>query len=386
MYTKILGALFMSSALFASEAPVTFDKTFGGGEDDIAKSVVKTEDGYLIAGKTKSFTGNRDFDAYLVKIDKKGQKLWSKIYGGEDDEDANEIIRFGKDYVFVGSTQTYGNERLSYYITKIDDNGTIDWQVTYYRDEDDEYYGNSITTDGKDLVVAGTERHLNFMSSKINPLIFQLNSEGTRGWRGYYGGKDEDNAHTIIDTGDGYLMAGKTESYGHGDFDAYAVKLDKTGREQWYAAYGGKDDDTAHDVLTLKDGYLFVGTTESFGLNRDDVYVVKTDKQGKIVWQNTYGGNRDDEGYAVTQSPDGGYVIVGRSESFSRRNGFELYLLKIDSNGKLIWERTYGDESDDAGHDIIATEDGYLIVGEKKTKISRDSNVWILKVDLKGKL
>jgi len=295
-------------------------------------------------------------------------------------------VQFGKDYVFVGSTQTYGNERLSYYITKIDNNGTIDWQVTYYRDEDDEYSGNSITTDGSDLVVAGTERHLNFMSSKINPLIFQLNSEGTRGWRGYYGGKDEDYANAIIYTGDGYLMAGKTESYGHGDFDAYAVKLDKTGKEQWYAAYGGKDDDTAHDVIELKDGYLFVGTTDSFDLNRDDVYVVKTDKNGKILWQNTYGGNRDDEGYAVTQSPDGGYVIVGRSESFSRRNGFELYLFKIDNNGKLIWERTYGDESDDAGYDIIATEDGYLIVGEKKTKISRDSNVWILKVDLKGKL
>jgi len=385
MRIQFLGILFTASVLFASEAPLTFDKTFGGEEDDVAKSVVKTADGYLIAGKTKSFTSDRDFDAYLIKIDKKGQKLWSKIYGGEDDEEANDIVQFGKDYVFVGSTQTYGNERLSYYMTKIDENGTIDWQVTYYRDEDDEYSGNSIATDGTDLVVAGTERHLNFMSSKINPLIFQLNNEGTRGWRGYYGGKDEDYAHAIIYTGDGYLIAGKTESYGNGNLDMYVVKLDKQGKEQWYAAYGGKDDDTAHDLIAVKDGYLFVGTTESFGLNRDDVYVVKTDKKGKILWQNTYGGNRDDEGYAVTQSPDGGYVIAGRSESFSRRNGFDLYLFKIDTDGKLIWERTYGDESDDAGHDIVTTEDGYLIVGEKKTKISRNSNVWILKVDLEGK-
>jgi len=385
MHIKFLGILFTASVLLASEAPLTFDKTFGGKEDDVAKAVIKTEDGYLIAGKTKSFTSDRDFDAYLIKIDKKGQKLWSKIYGGEDDEDANDIVQLGKDFVFVGSTQTYGNERLSYYMTKIDNNGTIDWQVTYYRDEDDEYSGNAIATDGSDLVVAGTERHLNFMSSKINPLIFQLNSKGTRGWRGYYGGKDEDYANAIINTGDGYLMAGKTESYGHGDLDMYAVKLDKQGKEQWYAAYGGKDDDTAHDLIALEDGYLFVGTTDSFGLNRDDVYVVKTDKKGRILWQNSYGGNRDDEGYAVTQSPDGGYVIVGRSESFSRRNGFDLYLFKIDTDGKLIWERTYGDESDDAGYDIVTTEDGYLIVGDKKTKISRDSNVWILKVDLEGK-
>ncbi len=386
MRTKLFGTLFMASALFATEIPITFDKTFGGKEDDVAKSVVKTDDGYLIAGKTKSFTNDRDFDAYLIKIDKNGEKLWSKVYGGDDDEDANDIIRFGNDYAFIGSTQTYGNERLSFYITKINTEGEIGWQVTYYRDEDDEYFGNAIATDGLDLVVAGTERHLNFMSSKINPLIFQLNKEGTRGWRGYYGGKDDDFAQAIISTDDGYLMAGRTESYGHGDIDAYLVKLDKEGKEQWYSAYGGDDDDTSEDVIAVNDGYLSVGMTDSFDLTRNDVYIVKTDKNGKMLWQKSYGGNRDDEGFAVTQSPDGGYVIAGRTESFSRRNGFDLYLLKIDANGKLIWERTYGGESDDAGYDILSTEDGYLIVGDKKTRVSRDSEAWILKVDLEGNL
>ena len=385
MRIKLLGVLCMVSTLCMAAAPITFEKTFGGKEDDVAKSVVKTADGYLIAGKTKSFTSDRDFDAYLIKIDKKGDKIWSKIYGGEDDEEANDLIQYGKDFVFIGSTETYGNERLSFYITRIHGDGDIDWQVTYYRDEDDEYFGNGIATDGIDLVAAGTERHLNFMSSKINPLIFQLNQEGTRGWRGYYGGKDDDFAHAIIYTGDGYLMAGKTETYGHGDLDAYLVKLDKNGKEQWYAAYGGKDDDIAYDVIATEDGYMLVGSTDSFDLTSDDVYVVKLDKNGKMIWQKSFGGNRDDEGYAITQSPDGGYVIVGRTESFSRRNGFDLYLFKIDGSGKLIWERTYGSESDDAGYDIVSTEDGYLIVGEKKTKISRDSDVWILKVDLKGK-
>ncbi len=386
MHTKLLGLLLMISVLFASETAVTFDKTFGGKEDDVARSVIKTNDGYLIAGKTKSFTSDRDFDAYLIKIDKNGQKIWSKIYGGEDDEEASEIIKFENGYVFIGSTQTFGNGRLSFYIVKISKEGDIAWEITYYRDEDDEYFGNAIATDGSDLVVAGTERHLNFMSSKINPLIFQLNKEGTRGWRGYYGGKDDDFAHAIIPTGDGYLMAGKTESYGLGNMDAYLVKLDKAGKEEWYAAYGGGDDDIANDVIALDDGYLTVGTTDSFGLTRNDVYIVKTDKNGKMLWQKSYGGNRDDEGFSVTQSPDGGYVIAGRTESFTRRNGFDLYLLKIDSDGKLIWERTYGGESDDAGYDILSTEDGYLIVGDKKSKISRDSNAWILKVDLKGKL
>jgi len=182
------------------------------------------------------------------------------------------------------------------------------------------------------------------------------------------------------------MIAGRTESFGHGDFDMYLFKLGEDGKEQWYASYGGEDDDTAKDIIELDDGYLLVGTTDSFGLNRDDIFVVRTDKKGKVLWQNTYGGNRDDEGFAVAKSPDGGFVIVGRTESFRRHSGFDLYLFKIDGRGELKWERIYGGESDDAGRDIIATKDGYLIVGDKKTKISRDSNVWILKVDSKGKL
>ena len=386
MHSKFIGSLFVASLLFATGASATFNKTFGGKEDDIAKSVIETEDGYLVAGQTKSFTSNRDFDAYLIKIDKNGTKIWSKVYGGDDDDYATDIVKFGNGYIFVGSTESYGNQRLSYLMTKIDKAGEVDWQKTYYRDEDDEYHCNGVATDGKVAVVAGTERHLNFMSSKINPLLLQIDENGTRGWRGYYGGKDEDYANGIIYTGDGYLMVGRTETYGHGDFDAYVVKMDKSGKEQWFHAYGGKDDDEAHDVIALDDGYLIVGSTGSFDLNRDDIYVVRTDKMGKVLWQNTYGGNRDDEGYAVTKSPDGGFVIVGRSESFSRRNGFDLYLLKIDAKGKLIWEQSYGGESDDAGYDIITTKDGYLIVGEQKTELSRDSEAWILKVNFQGEL
>jgi len=386
MRKKLWGFLCMTSLLCASDHAVTFEKIFGGEEDDIAYSVTASKNGYIVAGKSKSFSGHRDFDAYLVSIDKRGTKLWSKIYGGEDDEVINDIIRYGQKYAFIGSTETFGNERLSYYFGVIDEEGNRDWVRVYYRDEDDEYSGNSIATDGKELLVAGTERHLTFMSSKINPLIAKLDKEGMIVWRGYYGGKDEDYANKVIPVANGWMIAGRTETFGHGDFDMYLFKLDRNGKQLWYGAYGGKDDDTAHDLIELEDGYLLVGTTDSFGLNRDDVFVVRTDKEGKVRWQRTYGGNRDDEGYAVAKSPDGGFVIVGRTESFRRRSGFDLYLFKIDGRGELKWERIYGGESDDAGRDIIATDDGYLIVGEKKTKISRDSNLWILKVDQKGKL
>ena len=131
-----------------------------------------------------------------------------------------------------------------------------------------------------------------------------------------------------------------------------------------------------------------VGTSDSFNLNRDQVYIVKVDKLGKLIWHRTYGGERDDSGLAITKSPDGGFVVVGNSDSFdkSRQNGLDLYLFKIDADGNMQWSHTYGGKSDDTGYDIITTRDGYIIVGDKKSQRSRASNIWILKVDFNGNL
>jgi hypothetical protein len=375
--------LLAASTLFASQTSATFEKTFGGKENDSAKAVVKTDDGYLIAGKSNSFAKRRYYDAYLIKIDKNGKKIWSKVYGGEEDDDAQSLTRYGNDFVFIGSTESYGNDSLSYYFTKIDTNGSIDWQKSYFRGERDYYYGNDIIADGEDLVIAGTEKHLSFLSSRIDPLLFKINKEGNIVWRSYYHGKDEDHAYAIINADDGYLMAGMTETFGHGNFDAYVINLDKNGKRVWYAAYGGKDDEAANDLIVTDDGYLLVGSTDSFGLNYKDVYVVKIDKNGKVIWEKSYGAKYDDEGFAITKSPDGGYVIVGKAET--RRNGTDLYLFKIDTDGNQKWSRTYGDKGDDAGYDIITVDDGYLIVGEKESVSSRYNDVWVLKVDFDGK-
>lgn len=249
---KILyGALFLVTILVATSAPtpVTFEKTFGGKDDDLAKAVVETSDGYLIAGKSKSFSSHRDFDAYLIKIDHNGNKVWSKTYGGTRDEDANDIINYGMGAVFVGSTKTFGNQDKSFYINRISKKGSHIWRKAYFLDGDDEYTGSSIVTDGRSLTIAGTELHLGFTTSDVSPLVLQTNGGGKRIWEHYLGGRKKDFANKIIYTGDGYLVVGKTESYGHGDFDMYMIKLNKKGKWQWYNAFGGGDDDTANDVI-----------------------------------------------------------------------------------------------------------------------------------------
>ena len=273
---------------------------------------------------------------------------------------------------------------MSYYFVKLDAQGESEWQKSYFRGERDYYFGNDIVADGKELLIAGSERHLKFMSAKINPLLFKIDGEGDMVWRKYVIGKDEDRAKAVISTNDGYVMAGMTETYGYGDFDSYLVKLDKSGKQLWFKTFGGKDDEIAEDIIATDDGYIVVGSTDSFGLNHKNVYIVRTDKEGKKIWERTYGGNFDDEGFAIAKAPDGGYVVAGKTQT--RRNGTDLYLFKIDEKGKVKWERTYGGKEDDSAYDMVATDDGYLIVGTKQTDLSRYNDVWVLKVDLKGKL
>ncbi len=384
MHKILLLSLVTTLTLFAAQAPITFDRSFGGDEDDVATAVIKTDDGYLIAGKTKSFTNNRDYDAYVIKIDKNGKKVWSKVYGGEDNDEANAITAYGEGFVFIGSTESYGNDNLSYYFVKLDGKGESEWQKSYFRGERDYYFGNDIVADGKELLIAGSERHLKFMSAKINPLLFKIDGEGDKVWRTYVIGKDEDRAKAVISTNDGYVMAGMTETYGFGDFDSYLVKFDKSGKQLWFKTFGGKDDEIAEDIIETDDGYILVGSTDSFGLNHKNVYIIRTDKDGKKIWERTYGDNYDDEGFAIAKAPDGGYVIAGKTQT--RRNGTDLYLFKIDEKGKVKWERTYGGEEDDGAYDIVATDDGYLIVGTKQPNLTRYNDVWILKVDFNGRL
>ncbi|MEA1919128.1 MAG: hypothetical protein U9N52_04760, partial [Campylobacterota bacterium] len=200
-----------------------------------------------------------------------------------------------------------------------------------------------------------------------------------------FGGEDEDMANAIIKIEDGYVFAGSTESFGHGDEDAYVLKMDESGKRIWSRAFGGSDDDVAHDIIQVSDGYVLVGTTESFGRRYSDVYVVKMNKNGNRVWHKAYGGSRDEEGYAIIED-NGGYVITGKAASYGEGFRSDMYLFKIDKSGKLLWERVFGKKQDDAGYDLAKTDDGYIVVGEISDERTRDKDVYIVKTNKSGKL
>jgi predicted secreted protein len=151
-----------------------------------------------------------------------------------------------------------------------------------------------------------------------------------------FGGAEDDWANAVIQTQDGgYLIVGKTESFGAGGYDVYVFKLDKNGNKQWEKTFGGEGWDWANAVIQTQDGgYLIVGGTESFGAGGYDVYVFKLDKNGNKQWEKTFGGEGWDWANAVIQTQDGGYLIVGRTYSFGA-GGSDAYIIFLDKSGNV---------------------------------------------------
>jgi len=130
------------------------------------------------------------------------------------------------------------------------------------------------------------------------------------------------------------------------------LKLDANGNIQWQKTFGGKDDEWATDIQQTTDGgYIVTGWTRSFGAGRKDMWVLKLDANGNIQWQKTFGGRGDDAGEAVQQTADGGYIVVG-GFSFLGVSWRDMWVLKLDANGNVQWQKIYGGRADDWGTDI----------------------------------
>ena len=205
-------------------------------------------------------------------------------------------------------------------------------------------------------------------------------------WSQAVGGAAYDYGRSVRQTPDGgFIVAGETASFGLGGYDAFLVRLDADGDTLWTRTYGGTGNDYAQDVIPTQDGgFAFVGRSTSFGAGGYDVYLVKTDSLGNLEWFNTFGGGFSDYGNAVIQTPNGRYVIVGKTSSFGA-GGYDVYLLRVNADGEEVWSRTYGGVNTDIGHDIRRTADnGYIITGYTTSFGAGLKDMWMLKTTIAG--
>jgi hypothetical protein len=205
-------------------------------------------------------------------------------------------------------------------------------------------------------------------------------------WAKTYGGGDFDGADSIQQTTDGgYIVAGKTGSFGAGDGDIWVLKLNASGDVVWQKTYGGGGWDEAFSIQQTTDGgYIVAGTTGSFGAGGDDGWVLKLNASGDVVWQKTYGGKEWDEASSIQQTTDGGYIVAGTTGSFGA-GGYDFWVLKLNASGDVVWQKTYGGGDHDEATSIQQTSDGgYIVAGWTKSFGAGGSDFWVLKLDASG--
>jgi hypothetical protein len=257
------------------------------------------------------------------------------------------------------------------------------WTKTYGGHASDA--GNSVqqTMDGGYIIAGSTE---SYGAGSHDVYLIKTDEQGNRQWYRTFGGTVDDKGWSVQQTTDGgFIIVGYTESYGAGSFDVYLIKTDGQGNQQWYRTFGGTGTDRGYSVQQTADGgFIIVGYTNSYGAGSSDVYLIKTDGQGNQQWYQTFGGTSSDHGYSVQQTMDGSFIIVGHTSSYGV-GSWDVYLIKTDGQGNQQWYRTFGGNFDDLGKGVQQTTDsGFIIVGYTNSYGAGALDVCLIKTDGQG--
>ena len=350
----ILGHLFVVVIIFLSfgNAHAQWAYTYGGTGRDSARAVQQTTDGGYIIGGWKGSA------VWLLKLDDNGAITWQKEYGGTDYYDLINIQQTQDGgYVMAGSFNG------DIWVVKLDSSGSITWQKAYGGGNGG--FGGFVrqTQDGGYIVGGTTD---SFGAGEYDFFILKLDGTGNIAWQKTYGGTGNEREPSIQQTQDGgYIVASRTDSYGTGDYDAWAVKLDANGDITWQKRYGGTGSDRGFFAMQTDDlGFIIVGQTDSFGTGDIDAWAVKLDANGDITWQKRYGGTGAEYFWSINQTQDGGYIVAGSTDSFSN-GGKDAWLLKLKENGDITWQKRYGGTGEEYAQAVQQTDaGGYIVAGD----------------------
>ncbi|MHA2346198.1 MAG: hypothetical protein ACXACP_05730 [Candidatus Hodarchaeales archaeon] len=354
------------------------NQTYGGNDDDFGVSIIQMDDdGFIIAGNTVSF-GAGAYDAWLVKISATGEVMWNQTYGGFAADIVWAIIQTSSGgFALAGHSNSFGANGGDFFLIKVSASGELLWNRTYGGLSTDSASSLIQTDDGGFLLAGNTK---SFGAGEIDLWVVKTDPMGMMVWNQTYGGLSGDWATSFIQTPDnGFLLAGETSSFGAGESDMWVVKINATGEMVWNQTYGGSLEDHTHSLVQTSDnGFLLAGETNSFGAGESDMWVVKINETGEMVWNQTYGGPSNDRAYSLVQTSDNGFLLVGDTFSYGigRRDG---WVVKTDSIGEVQWNHTYGSPSHERLNAIIQTNDGgFALVGEGEPPGGVKYDIWLL--------
>jgi len=433
----MLALLLASGGLRAQAPPIQWQRCLGGTDWDQGLCIIQTRDSnFVITGYAGSSDGDCTSsrgggDAFVAKLDISGNLIWKECLGGSSNDIFYSIVETSDGgFICTGITQSpndgdvqgdHGegpNNTIDFsgdvWVVKLDSSGKIEWQKCYGGYSQD--FGQSIiqTSDGGYMIAATTSsstgdvigNHMqnsqpNYQTS-WDIWMLKLDARGNVSWQKCLGGKGDDRATSVIQTSDGYVISGYTNSTDgdvlgyhsnvvNSSYDIWMLKLDFTGLIMWSHCYGGSGEEISYDLIQTSDkGFAIAGTTNSSdgdvrsfhypGDKNPDAWILRLDSSGNMVWNKCFGGSGFDEATSIVQTSDGGFVFTGITNStdgdlasLSLHGGFDVWVVKTSSLGSIEWQEALGGSQNDAANKIIRTsDDGYALTG---WTLSNDGNV-----------
>jgi hypothetical protein len=378
----IAGLVLLSFEVVVANGPsVQWERTFGGSGDDHAYSVQQTSDGgYIIAGLTPSF-GAGEYDVYLIKTGPDGNMQWQKTFGGTE-IDRGESVQQTSDggYIIAGVTYSFGAGSGDVYLIKTDSDGNMQWQKTFGGGNGD--VGESVqqTCDGGYIIAGWT---LSFGAGERDVYLIKTDPAGNIQWEKTFGGNQNEWGYSVQQIPEGgYIIVGRTYSYGEHVSNVYLINTDSDGNSRWQRTFGiSSSHDSGNSVQwTCDGGYIIAGWTWPFTAGKSDVYLIKTDSAGFSQWQKIYAGSWHESALSIQQTSDGGYIMAGYIH-YLEAGKDDVYLIKTDSAGNMQWEKTLGEAKEDVSFSVQQTSDGgYVIAGYTKSFGAVGDDVYLIKL------
>ncbi len=349
LLTVIGGFLTVSTAVAQNAGDILWTGLYGGSETEKAYCVQQTDDGsYIVAGYTNSFgIGNRDY--YLIKMNTDGDTLWTRTYGGNDDEWGRSVQQTEDGgFIIGGYVGNIWDENYDFYLVKTDSNGDELWSRTYDCSDIDQAYCVQQTSDGGYIIGGRTGIYEFSKGYMYDVYLVKTDADGDTVWTSTFGESDVcEWIESVCQTDDGgFVATGICNYVNYETADVLLIKIDADGDSLWAHTYdSGEDNDRGYSIEQTTDGGLIIGGMIG-GSAVYKGYLLKTDAEGNELWSRTYAYQWSSRNKikSVRQTLDGGYIAAAHLVDFyGIYCECDAYFIKTDDMGNIIWETVYVD-------------------------------------------
>ncbi len=353
-------------------------KTFGIAGDDFGRSVAVLDEGNIISVGQHFASGN-EWNMYFVATDSNGNYLNDNTYGVSGSDIAVDVIAVSNQAVSTGWTAT-ATEGEDIFIAGLDNLGNFIWQNSIGGDGN-QRASRVISATGGGYLLAGKSG-----SSISDILVVKTNALGDSLWAQTYDLNTSDEAFALTEALNGdIIVTGITGSHTTFEYDIFIMRLDPSGNLLWDTTYGGSQLDWATAIVTNDDGsFTLCGYTYSFGSGAGDMYVLKVNSSCEEIWSQTVGGTGHERGNDIARTADGQYIIAGLSSSFSSA-GSNAVITMIGAGGGVVWQKNYSSGINVEAFGVDVAPEGQIIVtGSTESLVSGNFDTFILKMNSEG--